>query len=134
MRDRTDIITEICERLAKGETLRAICRDDGMPHFTTVYDWIDGDPETALRFERARARGADAIAEEALAIMDQPPPMTDTGATDSGHVAWAKARVETRLKLLAKWHPKRYGDKLELAGDKDRPLTVEVVRFSETKE
>lgn len=24
--------------------------------------------------------------------------------------------VETRLKLLAKWHPKRYGDKIEHSG------------------
>ena len=127
--NRDEIITELCERIANGETLRALLRRPGMPHFTTVYDWIDGDAEVALRFERARAKGADAIAEEALEIIDEAPPMTPTGGTDSGHVQWARARADLRLKLLAKWHPKRYGDKLELAGNRESPIVVEVLNL-----
>jgi hypothetical protein len=33
-----------------------------------------------------------------------------------------KLQVETRLKLLAKWDPRRYGDALKLSGDPEAPL------------
>jgi len=36
-----------------------------------------------------------------------------------------KLQIETRLKLLAKWNPKKYGEKLALAGDAENPLKVE---------
>lgn len=108
------IADEITSRIAAGETLRAICRGDGMPHWTTIYDWLDQQPEFALRFARARETGHDAIAEEALAIADEPVGSTDNGGTDTGAVAHAKLRVETRLKLLAKWSPKKYGDKQQI--------------------
>ena len=36
-------------------------------------------------------------------------------------------RAEIKLKLLAKWNPKKYGDRTVIAGDKDNPLQSEVV-------
>jgi hypothetical protein len=33
--------------------------------------------------------------------------------------------IETRLKLLAKWSPKKYGERVQVAGDADSPLKVE---------
>jgi hypothetical protein len=43
-----------------------------------------------------------------------------------------KLLIETRLKLLAKWNPKKYGDRQILAGDKDNPIvTVEKSFFSD---
>ena len=41
---------------------------------------------------------------------------------DSEHVQRSKLRVETRLKLLAKWDPRRYGDRLQLANDPEHPI------------
>lgn len=40
------------------------------------------------------------------------------------HVQRSKLRIETRLKLLAKWNPKKWGDKLDLnhAGKDGGPL------------
>ena len=37
---------------------------------------------------------------------------------DPAFVAWQKNRAETRMRLLAKWAPRKYGDtqKLELTG------------------
>jgi hypothetical protein len=40
-------------------------------------------------------------------------------------VQWQKAKAEIGLKLLAKWNPKRYGDRVQLAGDADSPLKIE---------
>jgi hypothetical protein len=39
----------------------------------------------------------------------------------------SKLRIETRLKLLAKWNPKKWGDKLELAGDQQNPLMIQQI-------
>lgn len=43
-----------------------------------------------------------------------------------------KLRIDTRLKLLAKWDPKRYGDKQLVGSDPDNPLpqgfTVNLVK------
>jgi hypothetical protein len=42
-------------------------------------------------------------------------------------------RIETRLKLLAKWDPKRYGERLhsEVTGVDGGPLQIQIVRFSD---
>ena len=37
-----------------------------------------------------------------------------------------KARADIGLKLLAKWNPKRYGDRVQLAGDAENPLKAQV--------
>jgi hypothetical protein len=41
------------------------------------------------------------------------------------HVQRSKLRIETRLKLLAKWNPKKYGERVAVAGDADSPLKVD---------
>jgi hypothetical protein len=120
-----ELLDEICRRIADGETLRSICRDAHTPSWRTVYDWINDDPVFASRIERARELGFDAIAEEALTISDTPLEGTETEISDTGTkvkksdmLGHRKLQIETRLKLLAKWHPKKYGDssKVELSG------------------
>ena len=110
-----DIATEICEWIANGKTLREWCRIEGNPTWTTVYRWMEKDQEFSHRIAHARELGHDAIAEETIEIIDTFPveAVSDSGSRlDSGHVAWLKNRVEQRMKLLAKWNPKKYGDKV----------------------
>lgn len=59
---------DILARLADGESLRAICRADGMPPESTVRGWaIDDVDGFAARYARARELQAHAVAEEGLA-------------------------------------------------------------------
>ena len=99
-----------------------------MPAWRTVYDWLNASEDFATRFARAREIGTDAIAEDTLKIIDTPPAKVydkdGFERIDSGHVTWQKNRVEHRLKLLAKWNPKRYGDKTIVSGDNENPITV----------
>jgi hypothetical protein len=128
---------EICKRLEKGEPLAWICRDEHMPAVRTVSDWKKSDELFAANFARAREAGFDAIAADCLEIADDGTNdyMTITKGDASYNVedkevtSRSKLRVETRLKLLAKWYPKKYGDKLELDGKVETtpPITPEMV-------
>lgn len=110
------MVDDILARLSNGEPLAAICRTEGYPHPSTFRDWVNADEALSLRFARARADGFDAIAEEALDIADGDPGTTPTGTVDGAEVMNRKLRIETRLKLLAKWDPKRYGEKVQVDG------------------
>ena len=111
----------ICDHIADGTPLREICRAEGMPAWRTVYHWLEEQPEFSARFARARVVGFDAIAEDCMAIADDTSRDTKTvghdkyerDTADTEWISRSKLRVETRLKLLAKWDPKRYGDKVE---------------------
>ena len=127
MKRTPEIEAEICERLSNGEPLRAICRDEHMPSWRAVYQWMDADEGFAARIAHARDIGADAIAEETIAILDAPPERCETqfgDKVDAGYVQWQKNRAEQRLKLLAKWSPKKYGDKQTVAHEGGVALTV----------
>ena len=104
VRESQELKDEICSRIANGETLRAICREEGKPSWVAVYNWLNADDDFALRFARAREDGHDAISEDCLHI-------ADAGVNDTQR---DKLRIETRLKLLAKWNPKKWGEKLDL--------------------
>ena len=99
----------IAERIATGEPMAKICRDQGMPHVATVWRWTEDNPDFAQSIARARALGHDAIAASLREVA-----RGDTSAGSTGDVARDKLIVETDLKLLAKWD-KRYGDRSELA-------------------
>ena len=120
-----EIADEICRRLANGEFLRVICREEGMPHWNTVHDWKQANPEFAGRIAHAREIGFDAIAEDSMVLLEEKPERTGTqfgDKVDPGYVAWQKNRAEQRLKLLAKWSPKKYGEKVALTDGDGKPL------------
>lgn len=108
-----EVIKRLLDGIADGKTLRALCREDGMPNWRTVYDWIEADAELAAQVACAREIGFDAIAEDVFDIAD------GTRAS-SEHVQLSKMRIDTRLKLLACWSPKKYGNKQDVSiGNKE---------------
>jgi hypothetical protein len=119
-----EIARIICEQLSEGIPLRQICREnDGFPAWRTVYDWMGRDEALSASIARARDIGYDALAEECLAIADnmefgQKQVMTDQGTatTVEDMLGHRKLRIETRLKLLAKFHPTKYGDRVAIEG------------------
>jgi hypothetical protein len=116
----TNIKNEICLRISSGETLRAICREEDKPTWVTIYRWLEADVAFKLHFAQARELGFDAIAEEALQIADTPIEgiKYENGPLGSKEVredmlGHRKLQIETRLKLLAKWSPKKYGERVD---------------------
>ena len=93
-------ITDICNQLAEGKSLRAICREMEKPESSVRY-WLMKSEEAFAQTAHARELGCDAMADECIEI-------SDNAALDP---ADRRVRIETRLKLIGKWS-QRYGDKL----------------------
>lgn len=125
-RNRTapEIKEQILQRLSDGESLRAICETDGFPAESAVRAWAMDDVDGfASHYARARELGYERLAEEILSIADTPVTGIKTVTKASGPettegdmIEHRRLQVETRKWMLAKMLPKRYGDKLELAG------------------
>lgn len=118
-----EIARSICEQLSEGIPLREICRQEGMPAWRTVYDWMWKNEALSTAIAHARDIGYDKMAEECLYIADNlhigQKKVYSSGAeegedsmtvTEEDMLGHRKLQIETRLKLLAKFNPKRYGD------------------------
>jgi hypothetical protein len=113
-----ELADEICRRLADGETLRAICRDDHMPGDRTVREWaLDNLNGFSTQYERARLIGYFGMADDIVEIADDGSNDTykdEHGAykVDQEAISRSRLRVDTRKWLLSKALPKIFGDKL----------------------
>lgn len=108
------IADTILSRLADGEPLTRICKDDGLPGLTTVYRWLESDESFRNKYARAREEQADTLADEIVRIADEaPPPDAETGKIDNAWVQWQRNRVEARKWTASKLKPKKYGEKTE---------------------
>ncbi len=126
------LAAKICRRLAEGETLRAICRDEAMPNKATVLRWL-GEAKVDFRDQYAHAREmqADALFDEALEIADDASgdwavDKDGKKTLDHEHVQRSRLRVDTRKWAAGKLAPKRYGDKLQHTGEGGGPIRTEV--------
>ena len=137
----TQMADIICIRLSEGESLKGIVRSEGMPDRATVYRWLLEQPAFCDKYARAREEQADTLADEIIAIADESPEINEVRdkngdvidiKIDSGYVAYQKQRIEARKWTAMKLKPKKYGDKLELAGDPNNPLKVEVQSEADT--
>ena len=122
------IVENLLVHVANGGTVRAFCREKHNPSYNTIYRWLDKDKELMTRFTYvSRFLGARAIAEEALELVDTVPPVIgdgDNARMDNAHVNWMRSRADLRLKLLAKWYPQEYGDKVGIDAKGDINLTI----------
>jgi hypothetical protein len=121
----------ICIRLAEGESLNKICKDEGMPDKATVFRWLASDASFCDKYARARELQAETQFDELIDIVDQPPELsyvTDKNGElvevkfDSSYVQWMKLRVDTRKWTAARMAPKKYGEQKQAEQTQD--LTV----------
>jgi hypothetical protein len=123
-----ELFEEICDRLATGQSLRAICRDPHMPDEKAVRKWVTKEgADLGPQYARAREMGFDSLAEEVIEISDQPCLGPD-GYVDNGAVQRARLMADSRRWFLSKAMPKKYGDRIttEVVGDGDNPLITRI--------
>lgn len=131
-----DLAGVICGRLADGESLRSICRGEGMPSVSMVMRWLGANDQFREQYARAREVQAESMFEEMLEIADDGRndwvEKEQGNAVDHEHVSRSKLRVDTRKWMLARMAPKKYGDatNIKLSGDAENPLNLLVKEIS----
>ena len=107
----TDDVAEIQERLIAeiqtGRSLRQVCADDGMPHFTTVLRWCSADASFASKYTRARVAQADTLFDQMEAVEE-----AVTAGTMDSHAA--RVVLDSMRWRASKLAPKVYGDRLDV--------------------
>lgn len=111
----------ICERIADGDSLRSICNDEGMPNRTTVLRWLEANPEFAAIHARAREAQADVMDDKIMSTAD---------ACTSEDANAARVKIDAYKWRAARLAPKKYGDRMMLAGHDGGTVKSEVTMAS----
>lgn len=133
-----EIAAAICSRIADGESLRSICRDESMPSKSTVFDWLAADEHANFRTKYALAREAqaDALFDDMIDIADDGRnDWMEKRNADGDNIGWQEngealrrsdLRIKTRQWMASKLQPKKYGDKLDLNVDGKLALVPQI--------
>lgn len=118
-----ELADEICERIADGESLRSVCRDDDMPAKTTVFRWLATNDRFQDHYIKAKQAYAEGMADEMLDIADDGTNDWMEKHSDEGeNIGWREngeairrsaLRIDTRKWVAARLLPKKYGDKVQ---------------------
>ena len=117
-----ELAAAILDRLAAGETLKAICRSEGMPDAATLWRWRDANREFRAAYDRAREVSAEIYAGETIEIADDGRNdwMEANGKDDAGwqlngeHVRRSDIRIKSRQWYAAKLAPGRFGERSQV--------------------
>ena len=112
---------EICTRIEEGETLKRICLDENMPHRATVNDWKRSISHFGDMLTRARLAQGAALADDAVAILDEMHGDKDLNLTA---VRVGEVRAKMRLELAKCMDRDTYGDKRQISADVNIQNTV----------
>ena len=106
--DVASIQNRLIDEIQTGRSLRQVCQDEGMPHFTTVLRWVAADADFASKYARARTAQADTLFDRMEAVEEA----VSSGTMDSHAARVVLDSMRWRASKLA---PKVYGDRLDVS-------------------
>ena len=116
---------KICDELAKGKSLRSICDNDkSQPHWVTVLQAVQRDEELYDMYAKARAIGAEVLADEMHDLARQPLPSDMEAKHMNAEVQRRRLEVDTLKWTFARQQPRGVRHK---AADVDQPSQVTLV-------
>lgn len=98
---------------------------------STFYDLIENDVEKSKRYARATQDRADRLADEIIDISEHTEE-DHTPFTGSNVIQRDRLRIDARKWLLAKLHPKKYGDKIDVTSDGEKIQQVIKIGYGDT--
>jgi hypothetical protein len=124
----------IADRVSAGVPLVTVCRNLGLA-VTTVRGWARSDEAFATELRQAHLDGYDTIAADVLEIADTPQFGEEVITGFDGDkvmqrterremIRHRQLRIRTRMELLAKWDPKRYGTLVQAQMSVDEGLAA----------
>jgi len=140
--DKHKVMKIVCERLSTSSRgLDRICRvDDNLPTTVSILSWFnkenaEGGGPLLNMYRAGKKLQADYMADETIYIADndvyEPVVIDGVPVVIDGEVIkiitpaavnHARLRVDARKWAASKLEPRKYGDKLELSNDPERPL------------
>ena len=116
-----ELVDEICEKIATGDSMRSVCRCDDMPAMTTLFRWLREKEGFKKQYEIATQERTEAMSEDIIDIADNGTNdwMKTHGKDDEGYKQNGETLQRSRLRVdVRKWHmskmkPKKYGDKIQ---------------------
>ena len=109
-----EFAAEVCRRMSEGDSLRQVCRDNGFPE-STVRQWVrDNRDDFASQYQAARVLQVESWSDLIIELSNR----DDLDPQDK------RVRVDTLKWLMSKLAPKRYGERLLVAGEAENPLQV----------
>lgn len=111
---------QIVGRMIDGESMVAICREEGMPSRSTIYAWFDAHPDFRARCARAREGLADYLVDQIEQMANE--------TTEDNHQSM-KVKIATAQWRAMKMAPRLYGDRsrTEITGADGGPVAVAAV-------
>lgn len=114
-----ELADRICERIALGESMRSICRDEEMPAMQTIWRWLRENKIFSERYESATKERTEAQNEILLELGDQA--LEEAYKADpkaaNAVVSAVKLKADNLKWVMSKMKPKKYGDKMDLTSD-----------------
>jgi hypothetical protein len=117
------VIQQFLDRVACGESVIQICDSDDMPSRSTICKWLAEDKSFSDKYYHAKQISAAHDADEIQHISR----MTLNGVYDPSA---ARVAMTGLMWSAARKEPKKYGDKIQVGGDTDNPLTLLVKEIS----
>jgi len=113
------LMTQIAERLAEGESLLRICDDDSMPDYSAITKAVIRDPELYEIYRQGRVLQAEYYADRINNLAESPLPSKDEkgnpvdGRWLGAEIQRRKLEVETLKWTFARTQPYGLRDKKE---------------------
>jgi hypothetical protein len=111
----------ICDLIASGQTLAAICREAWAPKARVIHLWFADFPEFRQDYEAAYKIAADHLAREIVALADE--------AKTDLEMARLPFQISSRTWLAQRMDPARYGDRKQI----EQNVTSNIRSMSVTK-
>ena len=120
------ILEQICDRLAMGESLLKICREDGMPSYRSITRTVQGNEELWEIYRRARVLQCEFFADDINDLAVTPLPEGDSvdNRVLNAEVQRRRLEIDTLKWTLARMQPYGLRDKKEDANANMGSITL----------
>lgn len=115
----------VCDELAKGKSLRSICEhNDAMPAWSTVLQAVQRSEELYEMYARARAIGAEVLADEMHDLAASPLPPDLDPRLANAEVQRRRVEIDTKKWTFAKMQPRGVRHKKEDVEQANGPVML----------
>lgn len=121
-----DIMLEMCKLIANGWTLNRVLKLRGTPSLWSFWDSINKNPAHSAQYNKAVLLRVESWGDEIVEMAD-----ASLTAKSREEVSARQLMVQARQWMASRLLPRKYGDKMTVAGDPDNPLVAKLVAGAE---